>query len=231
MTAPALKFCGLTRAEDAATAASLGAAYVGVIFAGGPRLVTPRRAAAIVAAARDAAGRAGLPVPRAVGVFGTQSPAEIAETARAATLDVVQLHADPDAAAVAETRARFDGAVWGVLRLDASTLPPHAAGLFAAADAVVLDAKIAGTTLGGTGVALPWAALVAAVVPHRAAGAALVLAGGLRPENVGEAVRVLLPDVVDVSSGVERAPGLKDHARMRAFAESARAVAPEVLPR
>lgn len=230
MTGPAIKFCGLTRTEDAAVAATLGASFVGVIFAGGPRVVTPPRAAEIVAAARAAAARAGVPAPRAVGVFADQPPAEIGVVAREAGLDVVQLHADPGADAVHGVRARFDGAVWGVLRIDASVLPPRAEGLFASADAVVLDARVSGA-LGGTGVTLPWAALVDALAPHRAAPAALVLAGGLRPENVAEAIRIVHPDVVDVSSGVESAPGVKDHARMRALAERARVAAPEALPR
>jgi len=92
--------------------------------------------------------------------------------------------------------------------------------VFRAADAVVLDARVPGR-LGGTGVALEWARLRDAVDRLRE-GRVLVLAGGLTPDNVAAAADVLAPDVVDVSSGVERAPGIKDHARMCAFAAAAR---------
>ena len=215
---PAVKICGLVRAEDAAEAARMGAAYVGSIFAGGPRLIDAPTARANVAAARAAAPG---PPPVGVGVMGTQRVEEIARLASAAGLGAVQLHADPTREAVAAVRRVWSGQVWAVLRIAGSTLPPHASELFDSADAVVLDAKVTGHQLGGTGVALQWQALAGALAPLRA-GAPLVLAGGLTPENVAEAVAALVPDIVDVSSGVERAPGEKDHARMAAFLAAAR---------
>jgi phosphoribosylanthranilate isomerase len=215
---PAVKICGLVRAEDAALAGRLGADYVGSIFAGGPRMIDPATARANVAAARAAApGRA----PLAVGVMGTQRAAEIAAIANASTLDVVQLHADPDARDVAAVREVWGGRVWAVLRIAGTDLPPQTEALFATADAVVLDAKVDGPQLGGTGVALAWEALADALAPFRGR-ATLVLAGGLRPENVGAAVAALGPDGVDVSSGVERAPGEKDPERVAAFLAAAR---------
>lgn len=217
-TGPAVKICGLVRAEDAALAARLGADHVGSIFAGGPRMIDAATARANVAAARDAAP--GRP-PRAVGVMGAQTPDAIARLAEEATLDAVQLHADPDADAVAAVRAAWGGEVWAVLRIAGTALPPQAAALFDAADAVVLDAKVDGTQLGGTGVALDWEGLAAALAPFRGR-ASLVLAGGLRPENVAVAIRALRPDAVDVSSGVERAPGVKDPDRLAAFLAAAR---------
>lgn len=201
-----VKFCGLTRPADAEQAAALGASYAGVIFAGGPRRLTPPQAAAVLGAAGTA---------RRVGVFGAVAPGEIARTADQVGLDVVQLHGDPDAAAVAAVRRAFGGLVWAVARCEGARLPVATAELFATADAVVLDAKVPGM-LGGTGVAVPWEEIAAAVGAARGAGR-LVLAGGLTPENVAEAVGALAPDVVDVSSGVESAPGIKDHDRMRAF--------------
>lgn len=216
--APAIKICGLVRAGDAAEAARLGADYVGSIFAGGPRLVDAATARANVAAARAAAPAR---PPRAVGVMGTQAPDAIARLADDATLDAVQLHADPDAGAVAAVRAAWGGAVWAVLRIAGTALPPHAAALFEVADAVVLDAKVDGHQLGGTGVALPWEALAESLAPYRGR-ATLVLAGGLRPENVAAAIHALGPDAVDVSSGIERAPGEKDPARLAAFLAAAR---------
>ena len=185
----------------------LGAAYVGVIFAGGPRLVTVAEARQVVDAAR---GRA-----RTVGVFGADSPETIARIVREAGLDVVQLSADPDAETVDAVRSATGAEVWAAVRCGAS-LPASASILFDRADAVLLDAKVEGQ-LGGTGRTLPWDDLAAALRAARSSGGRLVLAGGLTPENVRRAAVVLEPDVVDVSSGVESAPGVKDHERMRAF--------------
>jgi phosphoribosylanthranilate isomerase len=88
------------------------------------------------------------------------------------------------------------------------------------ADAVVLDAKVPGR-LGGTGTAFDWEGVARALDRDRGRGR-IVLAGGLNPENVSRAVRIVAPDIVDVSSGVESAPGIKDHARMRAFGDAVR---------
>jgi len=207
-----VKFCGLTRVDDAAAAVELAAAYVGVIFAGGPRLVT-------AAAARELLSPAGGHARR-VGVFGPGGADEIVTAAAQVPVDVIQLHGDPDPAFVEQVRAASGKPVWAVLRIEGGRIPRWAGALFRTADAVVLDTKVAGR-LGGTGVPLDWAALREPLSRLRGT-AALVLAGGLTPENVGEAVDVLAPHVVDVSSGVERAPGVKDHARMRAFAAAVR---------
>lgn len=206
-----VKFCGLTRAEDASEAARIGAAYVGTIFAGGPRSVTPERA-------RELFRAAGVG-PAAVGVFGADDADEIAGGAISAGVEVIQLHGDPRAADVRAVRSRFGGPVWAVARADGSVLPEWVEELFHEADAVLLDARVKGR-LGGTGVNLEWGALADSVAALRGR-TPVVLAGGLNAENVAEAVRLLEPDVVDVSSGVESAPGIKDHARMRAFFDAA----------
>lgn len=215
-----IKLCGMTRAEDVAAAVEAGADYVGVIFAGGPRHLTAERARDVVAPAR---GRA-----RVVGVFGPQPPAEIASVAQAVSLDVVQLHADPDVAAIEAVRGAFSGPVWAALRIADSFPSDRAAGLFRAADGVVLDARVAGA-LGGTGRTLDWGRLALQLARVRGARALLVLAGGLTPDNVSEAVQLLTPDVVDVSSGIERSPGIKDHDQVRAFVDRARTAA--IAPR
>lgn len=217
LPAPLLKFCGMSRVEDARHAADLGAAYVGCIFAGGPRLVTAEQACALVNAARSVG-------VRGVGVMGDVPARAAANLAHASGVDVVQLHADPDAAAVAALRRHWSGEVWAVVRVCGNVLPEQTEALFHAADAVVLDARVDGGPLGGNGVPLEWAALADALAPLRGR-VPLVLAGGLRPENVAAAVAALAPDIVDVSSGVERAPGLKDHPRMTAFAAAARPLA------
>lgn len=205
-----VKFCGLTRAEDARAAIEAGGRYLGVIFAGGPRNVTPERA-------REILGDATEEIPR-VGVFGAQGADEIARIADEADVDVVQLHADPDAEQVHAVREIAGRPVWAVLRIEGAALPGGAAELFEAAERVVLDARAPGA-LGGTGVRVDWAGVREAVTRVRGR-TPLVLAGGLGPEVVGEAIAALAPTIVDVSSGVERAPGIKDHARMRAFVDA-----------
>lgn len=209
-----IKFCGMTRPEDARAAATYGARYVGVILADGPRALPD-------AAALDVLDAVPAGVAR-VGVFGAATPEEVADRATRLGLRVVQLHGDPDADVVSLLRRDWkgNGQVWTVLRLVGSEVPPSAPELFDVSDAVVLDARVAGK-LGGTGVALPWDELRDRISALRSRRARLVLAGGLRPDNVSRAVHALRPDVVDVSSGVESSPGVKDHAKMRAFRDSA----------
>jgi phosphoribosylanthranilate isomerase len=207
-----VKFCGLTRGEDAAYAASLGASYLGVIFAGGPRHRTAAQAQQVFAAASHGAARR-------VGVFGDQDVADIASVADEASLDVLQLHGASDDDRVAALRELFDGEVWRVLRVRGAVDDVALRAASRGVDAVVVDALVDGQ-LGGTGVAVDWAALAAAL-DRAGRPARLVLAGGLTPANVERAVRLVAPDVVDVSSGVESAPGVKDHERMRAFFDAA----------
>ena len=213
-----VKFCGLTRTADAVAAARLGAAHAGVIFAGGPRLLTAEQAAVVLGE---------LPsTVRRVGVFGTQSPDEIATIVDRAALDVVQLHAAYDAEELDAVRLALPPTVelWAVVRVAHGALPSSFPSLAHAADAVVVDSLVPGQ-LGGTGVATDWAALASSLERIGRPGK-FVLAGGLRPENVGRAVALLRPDILDVSSGVESSPGIKDHARMTAFARAALAPQP-----
>ena len=211
-----IKFCGLTRASDAREAVALGASYVGVIFATGPRRLTVQQAGEVLADVPESVRR--------VGVFADATTDSIATVADALGLGAVQLHGENGGRLVEAVRSRFGGEVWSVLRPQGGKLPEMAAELFAAADAVLLDAHVAGK-LGGTGIALPWEKLMdeLGAIRNGAVSARLVLAGGLKAENVGEAIRLLRPDVVDVSSGVETAPGIKDHARMRAFRDAVHA--------
>jgi phosphoribosylanthranilate isomerase len=228
-----IKFCGMTRGEDVLAAAELGAAYVGCVFAGGPRRRTPSEAASLFAVL------SGSRAPRRVGVFapdtgpdtgpGKSASPGIEEAAARVPLDIVQVHGDASPAAIAGLRARLretqpSREVWAVVRCEGGRLPSGVAALWAAADALLLDAHVPGL-LGGTGTTLPWMAMAASVRAARrdaGPGARLILAGGLTPGNVAAAIAALQPDVVDVSSGVERAPGIKDHDRMRAFAEAVR---------
>src|SRR5436190_10527908 len=105
----------MMRPEDAAFAASLGARYVGVIFAEGPRTLTAEAAEQVMAKVPRNVAR--------VGVFGTQPPDQIAATAARLTLDVVQLHGDPDPRSIGEIRNRWSGQVWAVQRVNGAQLP------------------------------------------------------------------------------------------------------------
>jgi len=217
------KICGLTRPEDAQTAIEAGARYLGVIFAGGPRLVSVSQARVIFEAGTSASRPRTV---RRVAVFGEQDEATILATAEALDLDVLQLHSARTPETVARLRAMSGRTVWPVVRVASTVLPDEAVPLASAAGALVLDALVAGQ-LGGTGVALDWLGLRDAVWALRAAvpDLQLIVAGGLRPATVGDAVRLLSPECVDVSSGVEQAPGVKDPVRVRAFVDAVRATA------
>jgi phosphoribosylanthranilate isomerase len=202
-----VKFCGVTRPQDAAIGAEIGASYIGVVFADGPRRVTPGQAKRIF----EAAGK----TVKHVGVFGTNDPDEIARAAEETHLDIVQLHNDPTTSDLRAIRGKFSGEIWAAIRIAGAHIPHEAEALFDTADAIVLDAR-SEKQLGGTGRALPWNDLAVDLARDRGSSA-VVLAGGLKPGNVGSAVRTLAPDVVDVSSGVESAPGIKDPWLMREF--------------
>ena len=204
----AMKFCGLTRAEDAAFASELGAAYVGSIFTESPRRLSPEDAADIWTAA---------PIPKKVGVFGDASVDEILAAADVSGLDVIQLHGGAASGVIEKLRASFRGEIWSVIRIgDPGALT--VAGESAVADAVLVD-SYSESGLGGTGRTFDWER-EAATIRRLIGDKRLIAAGGLDPDNVGAAIRALAPDVVDVSSGVESSPGVKDHVRMRAFADA-----------
>lgn len=206
----AIKFCGLTRAADAEFAEQHGASFLGVILASGPRLLTVEQAYGVLGPRRHTIKRAA--------VFGAQSVAEVASIGETLDLDVLQLHGDPTLEQIRQLRDRTERAVWPVLRVEGTRLPAEVLAIARIAHAIVLDAKVVGQ-LGGTGVRLDWAALVSEVSALRdgAPEVQLVLAGGLRAENVEEAIALLSPDVVDVSSGVEVAPGVKDPMAIERF--------------
>ncbi|MES2124404.1 MAG: phosphoribosylanthranilate isomerase [Gemmatimonadota bacterium] len=204
------KICGLTRPEDAAIAAEHGAWRLGVIFADGPRLVNVAQARAIVSAA------ASVPV---IGVFRNQPLEVIARTAAEAGLAGIQLHGTHSAGDAAALRER-GLEVWRVVTIESSTdLPATLASGALGADALVVEPRLPGGS-GGRGVALDGDLALRArqAVPS----ARFVLAGGLRPETVGALIRLVGPDAVDVSSGVEFAPGRKDPERLIRFLEIVR---------
>jgi len=204
------KICGVTRERDAALAAGAGAWRIGVIFAGGPRLVSESLARRIVAAAD--------PVP-VIGVFGSQDITSILRSAASSNLAGVQLHGRYDATSAA--RLRSEGLeVWQVARFnDRKSMSNEFDRIGVTADAILVEPLTAGG--GGQGVAMPHS--LAREARELVAGVPFVLAGGLTAENVGSAIRDVGPDAVDVSSGIESAPGIKDAERLSAFLEAVRA--------
>jgi phosphoribosylanthranilate isomerase len=205
-----VKFCGMMREGDAHAAVEMGARYVGVVFAGGPRQVLPEPARRVLRPVQ-------APVQR-VGVFGAVPAGEVLEIARHVGLDVLQLHGTAPGEAE-RVRAGFAGVIWRVARV-AGAVTPEQAALFRDADGVVVDAW-SPRALGGTGASFEWLAVAQSLRDARGR-TPLIVAGGLTPGNVGRAIDLLAPDVVDVSSGVESAPGEKDPALMRAFMEAVR---------
>jgi phosphoribosylanthranilate isomerase len=197
-----VKICGLTRLEDARAALDAGADWLGFIVAGeSPRRIEPAAAGAIVGA---------LPGATAVAVMVAVTPDQALRLARSAGAARVQLHRTDPAGWPADfplpvtfvVPVRADG------RLQAPLPPDHSLLMLDAHDPVLA---------GGTGATLPWA--TAATL---AASRDLVLAGGLDPDNVERAIEQVRPWAVDASSRLERAPGLKDHERVRRFVAAVR---------
>jgi phosphoribosylanthranilate isomerase len=210
-----IKFCGMTQAKDVQHALSLGVRYVGCVFAGGPRQQTLPEAVAVFDGITSHR-------PGRVGVFASADAQVLRAPAKTLNLDAVQLHGDAGVAAVDTIRGELGIEVWGVVRCTPGEgLPARATELWLTADAVLLDTRVAGR-LGGTGVPLTWSNLVEGVdlLRKQSRRSRLVVAGGLTAENVGSAIALLRPDVVDVSSGIEYTPGKKDHARMEAFVQA-----------
>ena len=198
-----VKICGLCSADDVRAAVEAGADALGFVFwPRSPRAVTPHQVAAWLDGIRPAQDR--------VGVFVDTAPDIACAIAEQAGLNVLQLHGAEDV----EAFRRFRGRLWQVRRL---YHPPNV-GMGRAPDTYVLDSGTAGQP-GGTGQTLDWDAAAQFV---RAADRPVILAGGLTPENVAEAIVRVQPWGVDVSSGVESAPGCKDHVRIREFVRQCR---------
>ncbi|HEX2166317.1 MAG TPA: phosphoribosylanthranilate isomerase [Longimicrobiales bacterium] len=208
----AVKVCGLCRREDARVASEAGAAWIGVILAPGrSRSQTVAQAGVILEGA----------AARRVGVFVDAPAAAVAEAARDLSLDAVQLHGDESAADVRTIRSLVTCEVWKALRVrDADAFTGGARTYAEDVDALLLDGW-SPTAHGGTGTRFDWAAVAAAGVPP---GVRLIVAGGLAADNVAEAIALLRPSIVDVSSGVESATGVKSPEKIHAFVAAARGV-------
>jgi phosphoribosylanthranilate isomerase len=205
-----VKICGLMRPEDARAAAQAGADYGGLVFhPGSPRRVTPETARVIAAELR---GRV-----RVVALFVDPGDASLAEAITAAKPDMLQLHGAEPPARVAEIRARFGVAVMKAIAVaepaDLDALPAYEG----VADMLLFDAKASKGVSGGRGAAFDWRLL-----RGRTIGKPWLLAGGLNVQNVLRAIAAAGAPGVDVSSGVETAPGMKDAQAIRDFVQTAR---------
>ena len=207
MTAVRVKICGINDPAAFDAAVEAGADWVGfVFFPPSPRYVTPAQAAHL--SARNAGG------PRRVGLFVDPEEDAIRAALDALRLDVLQLYGRVDITAL---RAGVGLEIWRPVAVENATdLPAGAQG----ADALVLEAKapVEASRPGGNALCFDWSVLRGWVAP-----APWILAGGLNPDNVGEAIRRTNAPAVDVSSGVEISRGVKDPALIRCFITRVRA--------
>jgi len=192
-----IKICGITRLEDALYAAACGADAIGFIFhPASPRYITPERARAIIARLPEGIAT--------VGIFVNRKREVIEQTVEACGIDLIQLHGDESPAYCRlfpperVIKAVSPGTSEELRALDAYQVR-----------ALLIDARDA-NRYGGTGKRTDWD--LAAKIRERRL---LILAGGLNPGNIEEALAIVAPQAVDINSGCELAPGIKDHARMR----------------
>lgn len=198
-----IKICGLTNDADAAAALKLGADYLGfVLYAGSPRGISAGKLALILDKLDSNA--------RAIGVFVNRPRNEVEKIAVDCGLYAVQIHGDEDPRDFADMPLFL----WRAVRLDHGKCTPRPESW--PVQRYVIDATVPGQ-YGGTGVPADWAEASKLARRHP-----VMLAGGLTPANVADAVRIVKPVGVDVASGVEAAPGRKDHTKLAAFVCNAR---------
>lgn len=191
-----VKICGITRVEDADAAVVAGAGAIGFVFwPRSPRFIDPYRARAIAARLP--------PFVTPVGLFVNQAREHVNAVASLVRLGAVQLHGDESPEFAASIEAP-------VIR----ALSVNQVGAWPAETTLLLDAHDP-VQRGGTGRTIDWTAAAAIAAQRR-----VLLAGGLTPENVADAIARVRPFGIDVSSGVERSPGVKDHQRLRALFEA-----------
>lgn len=194
----AVKVCGLTRARDVALCRELGAAYLGFNFSSAsPRKVDPRSRGGLLEASGDAFR---------VGIFVDEAEEEIREAIGAMKLDAVQVHRE-----LGSRDLELGRPVIAVARVSGGAAKLPAPALLVRCRAILFDTARADRA-GGTGIPFDWSILDGRALPVPAG-----IAGGLNAGNVGRAIAAVRPDFVDVASGVESAPGIKDPGKLRAF--------------
>lgn len=208
-----VKICGITNVEDAQAAVAAGADALGFMFyRSSKRFIEAEAARPIIKE---------LPAGIAkVGVFVNAAEAEVRSVIERTGIDTLQFHGEESPEFCA---AFVPHRVWKAFRM-ASRDSLRIVARYPRTDAWLLDSHVAGSH-GGTGQGFDWELALAA----RELGRPIILAGGLNPENVAQAVAAVRPYGVDVSSGVEAAPGRKDHAKLTAFINAARDAATQGL--
>lgn len=211
MPVPSIKLCGLNTSDALDAAIKARADYAGfVFFPPSPRNLTLAQAAQFSERADGRIGR--------VGVFVDSGDSFISEVLAAVKLDAIQLHGKETPKRAAQIRTRFGLPVWKALPIAIREDVAHANTYAGAADLVLFDAKTPpGTLPGGMGLAFDWRLVVG-----WQSAVAWGIAGGLTPDNVAEAARLTSAPLLDTSSGIESAPGIKDVDRIAAFAYAAR---------
>src|SRR5210317_173161 len=200
---PRVKICGITNIEDALHASAYGADALGFVFyPGSPRFVDPDQARRINAELP--------PMLTTVGLFVNQSPARIREMVEFCGLNTVQLHGEEEPDQCSYPPCRVIKALRLKDGMDESVFSAYRV------SALLLDAYVP-DKFGGTGQCCDWVRATEVASRHR-----VILAGGLNPENVSDAVRQVRPYGVDVSSGVEKRPGQKDPEKVATFIRMAR---------
>ncbi|MFC3101131.1 phosphoribosylanthranilate isomerase [Altererythrobacter lauratis] len=211
MANPLIKICGLSTPESIASAAAAGASHVGLVhYAPSPRHVEIAQAAQL--------RRAVPPGVKAVLLVVNMAPDALAQAVAAIRPDVVQFHGQESPQECAAFRAASGLEVWKAKGIKTPADLAEAQAYAGALDRLLYDAP-AGKLPGGQGIALDWSLL--AGYRHRIPWG---LAGGLNADNVAEAIRQTKAPLVDTSSGVESAPGIKDVDRIKAFCQAARAI-------
>ena len=200
-----VKICGITNEDDALLAVAMGADAVGFILAPSPRQIAPQQVFNIT--------RRLPPEILTVGVFRDELPSRVIDTVNRAGLKAAQLQGHESPAMVAEVAAQIR---WVIKAVVAGSADARGTNEFST-DLILVDAPSP-----GSGKLFDWSLL-----GEVAEGPRLILAGGLDPDNVATAVRKVQPWGVDVSTGVEKAPGRKDPMKVKAFIERARAAAPQ----
>ncbi len=206
-----IKICGVTRVVDAAHAAAAGADFIGINFWSRSKRYVETAAAPPIAAAARAAGA------QVVGVFVDATADEIAAVVARVGLDIVQLHGAESPADVVAIARESGRVAWKAIAVaTAADLDDLDAW---SVDALLLDTPTPGR--GGSGTTFDWSLAAAAIARHPARR--IVLAGGVTPANVARAVAEVAPFGVDVASGVEASPGIKDPAKVTEFIAAVRA--------
>jgi phosphoribosylanthranilate isomerase len=209
MSRVSIKICGLTRAEDVQAAVDAGADAIGFVFTESPRRISTDTAIQLISY-----------VPKdvlSVGLFLNQDSAEIGQVVNSVPLDVLQFHGSE----TEQECSVFDMPWLKAVAMESAASIRQAEQDYPAAMGLLLDSHVAGKR-GGSGKIFDWSLSKPVAKP-------VWLAGGLNADNVGEAIRIVRPFAVDVSSGVELAPGIKDASLILNFVKAAREVENEVV--